>query len=221
MRVLYAAIPPRDGYLARALAEAGHVVEAADGVADVVFAATQPFDAILLDGERLEEPLIRRIAAVARGSSLLLVVDHATAMERTRALQAGADACFVRPVPFIELEARLSALMRLGHSEEVVGGLTLDAARRIVRVDGRELMLPMREFAVLDYLHGHRGEVVQPTQLLESVWREAEDASPERLRSTLTRLRSRLSASFGAPLIETVRGHGYRLQPNMKQSSSR
>lgn len=220
MRILYAAIPMRDGYLPRALQEAGHVVETAADVAELLLMAGTGFDAALVESPTLVALPVARIAAAGRPASLVLVVDRAGVSERTQALRDGADACFVRPVQFMELEARLSALVRLGHGRGADESLTLDGPSRTARVDGRRVILSAREFAVLDYLAAHAGEVVSVEQVAAHVWGEAEEAGAERLRSTVARLRGRLSEALGRPLVATVRGHGYRLDPNMKQSSS-
>lgn len=220
--MLYAALPPRDGYLARALGEAGHTVESAADLTDLLFRIGGDYDAVLIDGGEPDLALLRRIARAAGRTSLLVVVDEAGAVERTRMLQAGADACFVRPVQFMELEARLSALIRLAYREAGDGDetLVLDQASRTARLGVRQVILPIREFALLEHLLARAGEVLGPDQILDHVWGETAEVGPERLRSTIARLRGRLTAALGAPLVETVRGHGYRLEPKMKLSSS-
>ncbi|RAK60550.1 hypothetical protein DJ021_12420 [Phenylobacterium hankyongense] len=222
MRVLHAGLPRGDGYLAHALVEAGHVVETAPDLPDLLLScAGGEYDVVLVEVAQPDQALARRIAA-AGGGALALVVDTATAAERTRLLRAGADACFLRPVQFIELEARLSALVGLGrrHAAAPPQALALDPAARTARMGGRSLMLPMRDYALLDYLLGRAGEVVGAEQILEHVWGEVGDSGADRVRTAVARLRARLAAAFGAPMIATVRGHGYRLETNMKLYSS-
>jgi two-component system OmpR family response regulator len=223
VRVLHAGLPRGDGYLARALVEAGHVVETARDLADLLLScAGGEYDVVLIEVARPDQAPVRRIAAAAGGGAVALVVDTATAAERTRLLREGADACFLRPVQFMELEARLSALVGLGRrrAAQPPQGLTLDPAARMARMGGRSLMLPMRDYALLDYLLAHAGEVVGAEQILEHVWGEVGDRGADRVRTAVARLRARLASAFGAPMIATVRGHGYRLEANMKLYSS-
>jgi DNA-binding response OmpR family regulator len=222
LRLLHAAVPAADPYLAKAFAEAGHVVEPVRDVADLLLAAAEgDYDALLIEVAAPSDLPVRRIAAAAGQAVVVLVADRGAPSELAKVLREGADACFVRPVHFMELEARLSALARLGpRAGAAPEALGLDPASRSVRVGGRSLALSMREYALLDYLAGRAGEVVAAEQILEHVWGEAAQSGPERVRTVIARLRGRLRATFGDDPIATVRGHGYRLDRKMKLSSS-
>jgi DNA-binding response OmpR family regulator len=221
VRILHAAWPQRDGYLARALGEAGHVVERADDLASLLLAGDEDYDAVLVETEVAGSLPLERISRATGRAVLVLIVERASAIERTRALRQGADACFARPVQFMELEARLSALARLAHGHSASpNDLALDSASRTARVGDQSVMLPAREFALLDYLAGRPGELASAEQILEQLWGSDSDGGAERVRTTVARLRARLAQAFGAPLIVSVRGHGYRLEAKMKLSSS-
>jgi two-component system OmpR family response regulator len=221
VRLLHAALPPTDSYLARALAEAGHVVDAAEDLPDLLLvAAGGGYDAVVVELAAATSD-VAAIAAAAGRAVVVAVVDRATPAERAAMLRDGVDAVFARPVHFMELEARLTALARLAPRIEAgPDAFGLDPASRAARAGGRSVALSMREYALLDYLLGRPGEVVGVEQLLEHVWGDAADAGPERLRTALARLRGKLNAAFGQPMIATVRGHGYRLDAKMKLSSS-
>jgi DNA-binding response OmpR family regulator len=221
LRLLHAAAAP-DSYLAKAFAEAGHVIESVQDFADLLLACEGgDYDAVLVEVATPSGAPIERIVRAARRAVLVMVVERSSPAEIARALRAGADACFMRPVHFMELEARLSALVRLAPGASADSRvLSLDPATRTARAGVRSLALSKREYALLEYLVGRAGEVVAAEQILQHVWGDAADFGPERVRTTIARLRARLNAAFGDPLIATVRGHGYRLDLNMKQSSS-
>ena len=220
--MLLGAVGATDGYLAKALGEAGHVVEAASDLADLVLAADgQDYDAVLLVASGLAQAPIPALAAAAGRGLLVLVVDSATPAEAAQALRAGADACFVRPLRFMELEARLLALARLRPAQPTAAEtLALDPVSRTARAGGRSLTLSMREYALLAHLASRAGEAVGADQILEHVWGQGY-AGPDRVRTSVARLRAKLRAAFGRDMIDTVRGHGYRLDAKMKLFSSR
>ena len=222
MRLLHAAVPAADSYLAKAFTEAGHLVEPVRDVADLLLAAAEgDYDALLIEVAAPADLPVRRIAAAAGQAVVVMVADRGAPSELAKVLREGADACFVRPVHFMELEARLSALARLGpRADAGPEALALDPASRSARAGGRSLPLSMREYALLDYLAGRAGEVVAAEQILEHVWGDAAQSGPERVRTVIARLRRRLRAAFGDDPIATVRGHGYRLNRKMKLSSS-
>lgn len=221
MRLLHVARRPGETYLAQALIEAGHVVETAADVGEALLVAqTGGYDGLLVETADLAFVPIERLVRAAAGSVLVIVVDQANSKARTRALRAGADACFTRPVHFMELEARLSALVRLAPGSSTASPLVLDPATRMARFADRDVMLQASEYRLLDYMVRHAGEVITAAQILEQVWGETGDPKPELVRTSVARLRARLVETFGQPFVVTLRGHGYRLDANMTGFSS-
>jgi DNA-binding response OmpR family regulator len=224
VRLLHASHRPRDLYLARALIQAGHVVETLDSLGDAAVAsAGEDYDAVLLEVADLADAPLAALSRCAERAILVLIADHASSAARAAALRGGADACLIRPVHVVELEARLTALVRLApalgaHAARTA--LRFDAASRTVSLDGRVLALPSREYALLAYVADHAGEVLTAEQILKHVWGEGDDPRPERVRTAVARLRLKLEAAFGRPLLVTLRGHGYRLDANMTGFSS-
>src|ERR1700761_9007393 len=114
MHLLYAADLRIDAYIVKALREAGHVVEATAAPADgVEMARGGDYQAIVLDWAAPPHDCVARFSAAASAALILVIVAAGDETARAAVLQAGADACFLRPVSFIELEARLEALARL------------------------------------------------------------------------------------------------------------
>lgn len=223
MRVLHAALHSPDAYLARALEQAGHVVEPAADLADLMLAAADgTYDAVLIEAATAVEVPVRRVAEAAGQAVLVLVLvaDAVSGADHARLLRLGADACFVRPVRFMELEARLLALARLGPSTPPQAQAS-DPAGWAARMTERGVSLSKREHALLDYLSARPGEAVTAEAILEQVWGEAGDHGSDRVRTAVGRLRGKLAAALDEVSIITVHGHGYRLEVKMKQSSFR
>jgi DNA-binding response OmpR family regulator len=94
----------------------------------------------------------------------------------------------------------------------VVGGLTIDPARRVASLDGRQLDLTKREFDLLAYLAGRAGRVVTKRQLMADVWRQPYGGADKTLDVHLSWLRRKLGESAAQPrFIATVRGVGVKL----------
>jgi DNA-binding response OmpR family regulator len=126
------------------------------------------------------------------------------------ALDAGADAVLAGLIRPAELRARVRVLARRTESRWTVGALVLDTRARIALLDGVDLGLPRREFALLCCLASAPGRVFPKAELLRSCW-EAGACSPS--SRTLERQAARLRRRLGrhAPMLVTVWGIGYRL----------
>ena len=98
------------------------------------------------------------------------------------------------------------------HTVYQAGDLELDPRRRTVSRAGEPIRLLPREFARLEYLMRHRGQVVTRTMLLENVWDYHFDPQTNVVDVHVSRLRAKVDRPFSEPLIETVRGVGYRLR---------
>jgi DNA-binding response OmpR family regulator len=134
-------------------------------------------------------------------------------LDHAEGLDSGADDYLAKPFSYPVLLAHLRALTRrgLGARPAVLeaAGLALDPAGRTVTRDGRELELSAREVAVLEYLLRHKGRVVSKSELLEHCWDVAYDGSLSVVEVQVHRLRRKIEAGGGPPVIETVRGGGY------------
>jgi DNA-binding response OmpR family regulator len=147
------------------------------------------------------------------------LADAADPAEHAAALRAGADACLVRPLHLIEVNERLMALARLSDrlraSQTEPSGLVLDRAARRLVLGARAAQLSATEFRLVAYLLRREGAVVDLPTLDLQLSGEVTEPQPDRIRSLVSRLRAKLRSSLGAPLIHSVRGHGYvlRLEP--------
>ena len=91
------------------------------------------------------------------------------------------------------------------------GDLELDRLSHTVKRAGREITLQPREFRLLEYLMRHAGQVVTQTMLLENVWDYHFDPQTNVIDVHISRLRSKIDKGFDRPMLQTVRGAGYRL----------
>jgi DNA-binding response OmpR family regulator len=133
--------------------------------------------------------------------------------DRVAGLDAGADDYLVKPFALAELAARARALLRRDDVTApilAVGDITLDPARFLVNRGGRPLHLTAKEFALLEYLMRHQGEVLSQEHLLEHVWDEMADPFTNTVRVTVSNLRKKLGSP---PPLQTVPGRGYVLKP--------
>ena len=176
-----------------------------DGYAAVVLDVMLPG----LDGFEVCEALRRE----RRWLPVLMLTARADVADRIRGLDAGADDYLVKPFDFGELLARLRALTRRGVAEApagvTAGELELDPGTRTASFGGRAIELTAREFEVLQLLARNAGEVVTRQKLLEEVWHDGYDGSPNVVDVYVGYLRRKL----GDPsLIRTVRGVGFVLE---------
>ncbi|HEU4355227.1 MAG TPA: response regulator transcription factor [Actinomycetota bacterium] len=208
------------GLLKRALEEEGYAVDVAGRGEDALwFGAENPYDAIVLDVMLPDLDgfeVSRRLREAGRWSPVLMLTARDAVADRVAGLDAGADDYLTKPFSFAELLARLRALVRRGAAERPavlrVGDLTLDPARRTVTRDGTSIDLTAREFALLEYLMRHAGEVLSRTQLIEHVWDFAYDGDSNVVDVYVGYLRNKVDRPFGRDSIRTVRGAGYRLE---------
>ncbi len=137
-------------------------------------------------------------------------------VDRVTGLDAGADDYLAKPFSFAELTARLRVLVRRGEPQRPVvmrlGDLSLDPATHRVDRRGTSVDLTSKEFALLEYLMRHPGEVLTRTRLIEHVWDFAYDGDSNVVDVYVRYLREKVDRPFGRRSIETVRGVGYRLR---------
>ena len=208
-------------YIEKGLREIGHTVDvAATGPDGLNLALHCAFDAAVVDRMLPGLDGLSLIAALRAADNRLPVLilsalgqtDH-----RVEGLRAGGDDYLAKPFAFSELEARLAALARRAGQAPAetalkLGDLEVDLlARKAVRA-GRDIALQPKEFAVLEYLLRHAGQVVTRTMLLEHVWGYHFDPQTNVIDVHISRLRQKIDKGFQAALLHTVRGAGYCLR---------
>ena len=202
--------------LAATLREENYAVDTAlDGETGLEKAREQLYDAILLDVmlPRLDGwQVLERLRPDVR-TPVLMLTARDTVPDRVKGLDRGADDYLTKPFDIDELLARLRALIRRAagrpHSTvELPDGVVIETAARRVTQHQNDVALTPAEYALLEYLALHRGEVVTRTELYEHLFDEEESTLSNLLDVRVSTLRKKL----GHDLITTRRGHGYCIE---------
>lgn len=200
--------------IAQVLREDGYAVDqAADGEEGLYKARSWSYDAVVLDlmlpkisGWDLLQQL-RRTHAVP----VLILTARDDVTDRVRGLDFGADDYLTKPFHLSELKARLRALIRRSAGQPSsaiqIRQLSIDLNTKLVTREGTPLSLTPREYALLELLALHRGQVVSRTQIYEHLFDENEDSLSNLVDVHISNLRRKLGADF----ITTRRGQGYIL----------
>jgi two-component system OmpR family response regulator len=201
----------------RGLEQGGHVADVeADGESGLRRALEDGYDVVVLDvmlPVRDGFAICRELRARGLWTPVLLLTARDAVDDRIRGLDSGADDYLGKPFAFGELLARLRALVRRGPSERPavleVGDVCLDPGAHLVTRAGISVELTTREFALLELLLRHPGEILTRRRILEQVWDDNYAAMSNVVDVYVGYLRRKLERPFGRPFIRTVRGVGY------------
>ena len=206
--------------MSRCLVEEGHeCVVASDGDAGLRAAEKGRFDVMVVDRmlPKLDGvSMVQMLRKEGDQTPVLFLSALGEISHRVEGLQAGGDDYLVKPYAFAELIARVEALSRRRETGSVqtllkVGELEMDLIGRTVHRQGKEIDLQPREFQLLEFMMRHAGQSVTRTMLLEKVWEYHFDPQTNVIDVHISRLRSKIDKGFDRPMLQTVRGAGYRL----------
>jgi two-component system OmpR family response regulator len=201
--------------LAQALREEGYAVdEAVDGEDGLYKAQSSDYDAVVLDVmmPKLDGwELLRRLRSAKKTPVLMLTAKDRTS-DRVRGLDTGADDYLVKPFDLTELLARLRALIRRASNQSLskitLGNVSVDTIAKTVRQKNIEVVLTAREYALVEYLALHAGEVISRTALYEHLFDENDSTLSNLLDVHVSNVRKKLGQEF----ISTRRGLGYCIE---------
>jgi len=205
--------------LVQGLVESGQEVTSAPDFADgLALAETGAFDVLIIDRMLPGGDGINIITAL-RAHGIMTPAVFLTALnevdDRVAGLRAGGDDYIAKPFSFLELLARLEAVIRRRESAPDtilrVGDLEVNLLARTVKRANIEIALLPREFRLLEFLVRHAGQTVTRTMLLEGVWKYRFEPETKIIDVQMSRLRQKIDRGFEEPLILTVRGLGYRI----------
>jgi DNA-binding response OmpR family regulator len=210
------------GAIRRVLEEEGHVVDPVMDGADAFAQATaESYDIIVLDvmlPSMDGYEVARRLRSRGDTTPILMLTARDSVQDRVRGLDSGADDYLVKPFALAELLARIRALTRrarMGTGEPGilrVGDLELDLLTREAIREGQRVELTAREFALLEALMRHPGQVLTRSQLLDLVWSYDMLTESNVVDIYIHYLRNKVDRAFDQKLIRTVRGVGYALR---------
>jgi two-component system OmpR family response regulator len=207
------------GFLRKGLEAQGFVVDlSADGDEGLTLATTRSYDALVLDimlPGRDGLSILRNLRDRHSTIPVILLTARSALNERLDGLNLGADDYLTKPFYIEELVARLHAVLRRasGQQQNLLqhGNILVDLLTREVRRGGETIELTAREFALLTYLLRAPGRTFTRTQICEHVWNYHFDPGTNLVDVYVQHLRKKLGSEAGPPLIETVRGVGYRI----------
>ena len=208
-------------YICKGLNESGYAVTAVDNGPDGFQLATNStWDVIVLDrmlpGNIDGLSIVKALRELGNRTPTIILSALKNVDQRVAGLREGADDYLSKPFAFSELLARIEALLRRSTASTdtavlQIADLTLDLrANRVTRGE-QVIALQPREVRLLEYLMRHRNQVVTRTMLLEAVWDYHFDPQTNVIDVQISRLRTKIDKDRAAPLIQTVRGVGYRL----------
>lgn len=205
----------------RGLEQEGYAVDVcADGDDAVYRGVENDYDALVLDvmlPGRDGFSICRELRDRGRWSPILMLTARDAVEDRIRGLDAGADDYLVKPFAFGELLARVRAMVRRGAPERpstlTVGDVVLDPATHTVRRGETAIDLTPKEFALLEFLMRHPGEVLSRPRILEHVWDMNYDGFSNVVDVYVSYVRRKLEQPFDHTFIRTVRGVGYLVGP--------
>ncbi len=206
-------------FVKKALKEQGILVDTCEnGDEGFTLASGQPYDVILLDimlPGRDGLSILRGLRESKITVPVILLTARSALQERVEGLNLGADDYLSKPFYIEELLARIHAVTRRATGDQLslmqVGPLTVNLITREVMLGKEKVELTVREFSLLELLMRSPGRVFTRTQILEHVWGFDFDPQTNVVDVYVRRLRSKVDLAPNAPLIETVRGVGYRV----------
>jgi DNA-binding response OmpR family regulator len=201
-------------FVERGLKAEGFAVQvASDGDAGYALACSEDVDLVILDlmlPKLSGDEVLRRLRVRRPDVPVIILTARDAVEDRVEGLNAGADDYVTKPFSFAELLARVYARLRAKDQSSStaveVGDVSIDLRSRTARLDGKEVLLTAREFALLETFMRHPGQVLSQVQLMDRVWGYDFDPGSNVVEVYVGYLRRKLRKD----LIETVRGAGYR-----------
>lgn len=208
------------GIISHGLRKCGYAVDMAyDGEEALAFYDVNTYDVIVLD---LNLPIIdglevlRRIRKKDIKTKILILSARSAVEERVRGLDMGANDYMIKPFDFLELEARIRGLSRIIYIQQGIklfyDGLSLNMATKVVSFNKKIISFTKKEYAILEYMMLHKGQVISTEQLLNHAWDSDADLFPDTLKYHISSIKKKLAqAACNQDIIQNVRGMGYKI----------
>lgn len=193
-----------------------------DGIEGYDLASTETYDLIILDlmlpGMNGLE-ICDKLRQNKKQNPILILTARGQIEDKVEGLNKGADDYLTKPFAFEELLARIRALVRRPKSieEEIlsVDDLTLNINSFEVVRNKKQIKLSSKEYALLEFLMRHPRQILSKEQIMNHVWSYETDILPNTIEVYIRNLRNKIDKGFNYPLIQTVRGFGYKIGKNV------
>jgi heavy metal response regulator len=205
-------------FIEKGLKETNYIVDVAfDGEEGLHLALSRSYDIIILDimlpkidGWEILESIRKKQV----NTPVIFLTAKDTKEDIVKGLELGADDYLVKPFSFVELLARIRAIIRRDRkdvelSQLTFGNLTLDLIARTAQRDEEKIELSSKEFLLLEYLMRNAGQILTRTMILENVWGYSFDTESNIIDVHINHLRKKIDKHFPSKLIHTIKGVGY------------
>lgn len=181
------------------------------------------YDAVILDWGLPEASgieIVKELRAKNKTTPVLMLTGKDHIDQKVEGFESGVDDYLTKPFHMKELLSRLKSLLRrtAGSASDLLSFryVTIDVANFKVTSKGKQVTLRSREFALLEYLMRHPGQVFSADALLNSVWTSDSSVGPETVRQCIKRIRKAIDAEDESSILENIYGVGYRLKEEDK-----
>jgi two-component system copper resistance phosphate regulon response regulator CusR len=206
-------------FLVASLESESYAVDVAvDGEVGSYLARTNDYDIAILDlilPKKDGNLICREVRAAGRTFPILMLSVNNVAREKANLLNHGADDYLTKPFSYVELIARIRALMRRPHKVETnilkVDDLEMDTLKQHIQRGKRTIYLTRKEFSLLEYLLHHSGNVVSRGMIKEHVWNGDGDPFSNTIEAHVLNIRKKIDMPNRPKLIHTVPGRGYKI----------
>lgn len=209
-------------YIKKGLSEAGFIVEHKTTGLDGYHALmTEDFNVVVMDVMLPDVSgfeLVSNYRAAGNTAPVLFLTAKDDLSDRIKGIEIGGDDYLTKPFAFAELLIRIKSLLRRANQTDYastviqIADLKMDIAKRNVHRDKCSIKLTAKEFALLQFLLEHQGEVLPRSVIASQVWDMNFDSDTNVIDVAIRRLRSKIDDDFENKLIHTVRGMGYKLE---------
>jgi len=208
-------------FVKKGLIENSYAVDVAfDGEEGLSLALHRNYDLIILDillPEMDGREALRRLRKMEIQTPVIFLTAKDSENDIVRGLNLGADDYITKPFSFNELLARIRALLRRGKmvsppSVLQIANLTLDVEGHRVLRDKMKIELTPKEYALLEFLMRHPGQIITRTMIAEKVWDYHFDSGTNIIDVHVSHLRNKIDKDFEPKLLHTVKGVGYVLE---------
>lgn len=211
-------------FIKHGLEEEIYIVETSyDGSDGLEMAMSNHFDAILLDimlPSKDGFEIAKALRESGKTTPILMLTARGSTEDKVAGLDFGADDYLAKPFSFEELAARLRAILRRSTPEKSTkircSDLILDTVSHLAYRFGKEIELTTKEYALLEYMMRNKNRILSRSTITQHVWKHSFDPESNIIDVYIKRLRNKIEDEDSRPLIQSIRGVGYRMREAMR-----